>query len=83
LLTREGEQALRQGRRAFGAAHRIAGKPCQPCRIGALLLCNTLQRLQVADDDGQQVVEVVGNTTGQMADAFHLLRVQELLLRFL
>ena len=83
LLTREGEQALCQRGRAFGAAHGIAGKPCQPCTIGVLCLCNTLQRLQVADDDGQEVVEVVGNPAGQMADAFHLLCVQEVLRRFL
>ena len=32
----------------------------------------------VADDRGQQVVEVVGDSAGQTADGFHLLRVAQL-----
>ena len=38
-----------------------------------------LQRLEVADDDGQQVVEVVRDAAGQLADRLHLLRLGELL----
>ena len=32
-----------------------------------------LQGFQVADDDGEKIVEVVGHSTGDLADAFHLL----------
>jgi len=35
----------------------------------------TLQRVQIADNNLQQVVEVVRNAAGQLADAFHLLRL--------
>ena len=41
------------------------------------------ERLQIADDDGQQVVEIVRHAAGQLADALHLLRLGELLLRAL
>src|SRR5579872_3552924 len=33
----------------------------------------------MADDDGQQVVEIVSHPTSELADGFHLLRLQELL----
>ena len=36
--------------------------------------------LRVEADDGQQIVEVVGDSTGQAADCVHLLRLTELLL---
>ena len=42
-----------------------------------------LHRLQIADDDGQQVVEVVRDAAGQLADRLHLLRLRKLLLRAL
>ena len=35
----------------------------------------------VAQDSLEQVVEVVGNTTGQLADGFHLLGLPELRLQ--
>src|SRR6478752_6355706 len=40
-----------------------------------------LEDLQVALDDGEQVVEVVGDAAGQLADAFEPLRVAQVLLR--
>ena len=39
------------------------------------------QKLRVAADDHQQIVEVVGDAAGQLAERFHLLRLGELLLR--
>ena len=39
------------------------------------------QQVQIADDDGQKVVEVVGDAAGQLADAFHLLGLRQLALR--
>ena len=41
---------------------------------------SALDRVKVADDDGQQIVEVVGNAAGQLAHCFHFLRLGELLL---
>ncbi len=37
--------------------------------------------LAVTDDDGEQVVEVVGHAAGQLADDLHLLSLAELLLQ--
>ena len=41
------------------------------------------QELAVAEDHGQQVVEVVGDAAGEAADRLHLLRLAELLLELL
>src|SRR5438105_11464644 len=38
------------------------------------------QELRVAENGGEQVVEVVGNAAGELADGFHLLGLPELLL---
>jgi hypothetical protein len=43
-------------------------------RPGAQVL---LGDLQVADDDGEQVVEVVRNPAGQLADGLELLRLPQ------
>ena len=40
-----------------------------------------LQQLQAADDPGQQVVEVVRDAAGELADGLHLLRLEQLLAR--
>ena len=39
-----------------------------------------LQRFEIADDDREQIVEVMGHATGELADAFHLLRLAQPLL---
>ena len=39
-----------------------------------------LQQLEIADDRGQQIVEVVRDAAGQMADGLHLLGLAQLLL---
>ncbi len=38
----------------------------------------TQEKIRVAEDRGEQIVEVMGYSAGQPADAFHLLRVQQL-----
>ncbi len=38
------------------------------------------QPIEVAEDDRQQVVEIVGNAPSQMADGFHFLGLNELAL---
>ena len=44
----------------------------QQCRGAAQRFA---QQMGVAGDDGQQIVEVVGNPSGKPADGFHLLRL--------
>ncbi len=39
-----------------------------------------LQRFEIADDDRKQIVEVMRNATGELADAFHFLRLTQPLL---
>jgi hypothetical protein len=38
------------------------------------------QQLQIAHDDGEQIVEIVRNTAGKLPYRLHLLRLAELLL---
>src|SRR5438309_1796359 len=49
-------------------------------RVGALLGESLRDQLGVRQDDGEQVVEVVGNPAGELADRFHLLGLAQLLL---
>ena len=42
-----------------------------------------LEYAPVADDRGENIVEVVGHATGQLADRLHLLRLQQLLVELL
>ena len=41
-----------------------------------------LNLLQSADDDGEQIVEIVGDPAGELADGLHLLRLAQRLLGF-
>ena len=41
------------------------------------------QQLEVAEDDGQDVVEVVRDAAGELADGFHLLRPEQRFARLL
>ncbi len=43
----------------------------------------TQKHFAVTRDDGQQVVEIVGNPAGKLAERFHLLSLTELLLELL
>ena len=73
LLAREGEQAADQ----FGAA---AGRRQGRFQVVVEALVGgqfVLQRGQVAGDDGEQVVEVVGESAGELADGFHLLGLDQ------
>ena len=76
LLAREGEELAHEVRRAVGVLpdlHDIGKR-----RIARLVA----QQQQVAEADhrGQQVVEVVRDAAGKLADGLHLLRLGELLL---
>ena len=77
LLAREGEQPLGQRFRPPRAAHRVVGGALQPLAVGAVVAAGALQRFEIADDDREEIVEVVRDAAGQLADAFHLLRLAE------
>ena len=74
LAAREGEQLPRQLLAAAGGGtdrlHRL---------LFLRLAQAALQDLRIAGDDHQQIVEVVGDAAGQLAERFHLLRLRELL----
>ena len=72
----ERQQALRQ----FGAA--LAGLPISSasCFRSCRAFSCSLEKFGIADDHGQQIVEVVGDAAGELADGLHLLRLDELLL---
>ena len=41
------------------------------------------QQIEVADDDREQIVEIVSDAAGQIADRFHLLRLPKLIVELL
>ena len=75
LLTRKGQQPLGQKRPAF----RRLQRPGEAWRI----LRIRLHQLKAADDHRQQVVKIMRQASGQLADGLHLLAVQQRLLQLL
>ena len=71
------QQAVRQGggtlRRALGALH-VAFDLGESALIQALL-----HQLQAAGDPGEEIVEIMSQTTRQLTNGFHLLRLAQLL----
>src|SRR4029077_16040959 len=63
------------------AAHRVLDGAGQAIAVARRRLERALQGFQIADDDGQEIVEVVRHAAGELADPFHLLRLGELFLR--
>src|SRR5512144_1900970 len=75
LVPREREQAMCQLPGAAGRPKRIVEEfPILGIAADALL-----QELQIAHDNGEQVVEIVCDAAGELAHCFHLLRLPELL----
>lgn len=73
LPARKREQAPRQLRAARSRGGRHLGEHAQLLLVGQLFA----QDLRIAEDDGKQVVEVMGDTTGQLADRLEPLRLLE------
>src|SRR3954454_22305038 len=59
--------------------HRALGSASEPCSI---LREMPLQKFDIADDDREQIVEVVSDTACQLPDGLHLMSLPEGLLRF-
>ena len=74
LLAREGEHALGELRAARGRfVDRLHDR-----RELRILPDRIRQQLGHADDDGQQIVEIVRDAAGHLPDRFHLLRLAQL-----
>ena len=71
----ECQQALGQGRPALRALHRAVDEAQKLGRLRHM----PAQQIEIADHRHQQVVEVVGDAAGELADRFHLLGLAQLL----
>jgi hypothetical protein len=78
LAPREGQQAVRQRGRAPGRAQRHAHVALD--LVQAVLVDAHVHQFQAARDPRQQVVEIVRQAAGELADGLHLLRLAQLLL---
>ena len=76
LASRERQQLARQALAAIGGRVDRVDR-LQMLRIGE----PAAQKLRMAADDHQEIVEVVRDAAGQLAERLHLLRLRELLLR--
>ena len=74
LLAREGQQVADQIGRAVG----ILADLIEIGIVGVTLVVAQHQQVAMAADRGQQVVEIMRDTTGQLADGLHLLALHEL-----
>ena len=84
LLAGECEQTLRQRCGPPRALHRGRDRLADRRGFGrAGALEPALGRVEVADDDGHQIVEVVGDAAGELANRLHLLRLRQRGLRIL
>jgi hypothetical protein len=77
LLAGKGEKALCERNRPLRAAHGIVHRTFQNRGIRWLRFELPLQSLQVAEDDGQEIVEIVGDAPGKLTDTFHFLRLAQ------
>ena len=76
LLAREGEQLPGELGRALDGPADLLERAAHGRASASFLL----QHFDVAEDDHEDVVEVVRDAAGELADRFHLLRLAQLLL---
>jgi hypothetical protein len=69
LAARKGQHALGERGAALGARDGVVDEPHELGLVGQALA----QQLQAAEDRHEQVVEVMGDAAGQLADRLHLL----------
>ena len=78
LAARESEEAMDQKRAALGAP---LGRACETLEHRLVALGETApQRLDIARDDREQIVEIMRDAAGELADRLHLLRLAHPLL---
>ncbi len=73
LAAGKGEQPLRQHGCTFGARHRIVRRTAHPL----IIIEAALEQFKIARHHLQQIVEVMGHATGQLAERLHLLRLPQ------
>ena len=76
LFPAEGEQLVREGRRAAASEDRLL--EIETARIPGIELIQS--ELVESDDRGEQVIEVMRDARGQVADRVHLLSLPDVLL---
>ena len=79
LLAREREQASRQVRSAFGGGRDACGDVVQ------FLVCRQLlgEVLRIAENDGQQIVEIMRDAAGELTHRLHFLGLGEFLVELI
>ena len=77
LPAREGEQAMGERGGTLGRTHRSLGVALHVLRTA--LRNAGLHQVEGADNAGEKVVEVVGNTSRELPDRLHLLSLTKLL----
>jgi len=79
LLSREREQAPRQVRSAFGGGRDAFGDAVQ------FLVCRQLlgEVFRIAENDGQQIVEIMRHAAGELTHRLHFLGLGELLVELI
>ncbi len=77
LLAREGEQLAHK----IGGADGVLVDVVDLAERGIAGLVPHQQELGIADDDGEQIVEVVRHAAGELTHGLHLLRLRELRLQ--
>ena len=82
LPAREGKQARGQGAGPLDALQRHVLRPFDPVPAAALRQMDELSvdGVETAEHQGQQVVEVVSDAAGELAERLHLLRLAQLFL---
>ena len=80
LAPREGQQAPRQIGAAQRRVERIADQFRRSRRRRSIRVA---QQIEIADDDAEQIVEIVRHAAGEIADRLHLLRLAQLRLGLL
>ena len=79
LAAREGKQPLGERRRALGAKDRVRDGALYPDGRSALGFAPALGDVEIAQNDHQQVVEVMRDAAGELADRLHALHLQHAL----
>ena len=78
-MSRKGEELTDDSRGAVARVQNI-----EDGRVGRMFILEDLQgELTVAIDDGEEVVEIVGNASGKLADGIKPLRTAHLLFELL
>ena len=67
LFSREGQKLPRKSGRAFAGLHDFRDETVRPIVQGRI----AKNDLTVAGDDGQQIIEIMSNAAGELADRFH------------